>query len=439
MTNIATPKPKRNSKSEIFPKCRTLTGFLRRVTSNLMYGFRLKNGTPCPALNKHKLIQRYNERHYGEMWSVAEFEDHCLGKKTLYFFGNDDPRCPYTLVMIDIDVLKSKKLGSPEGARHLAEHYKALFPNSFWEPSTNDQGMHGYLLISKSDYTAGEVKKGMLNLQAYLRKEAEGYDVELVEVKGQPCVVAWTGREIDHLTYGQFAKLPRHATLEDMQSLEVIALWDLTHSPMFTEAKAPEADMKKEGSLSFDIIDAEGLKRLERFTTSYVCNRTLTVGKTRVMPVDFAILNAILLWKKRHPCKDGATPTKAIQFLWDELRKQGITDRAFDPQRYKVMRDYLSERGLIDVVDNRYWYRKDGKGQAMKWHISDAYEGLLSNIVEGEPSTSMKTGGDTGTDKYHRRWIECQGQGQQLIPVDATMPVRPKFWWDEYILDRLAA
>jgi hypothetical protein len=216
MNNIATSKPKRHTKSEIFPKCRKLTGFLRRVTSNLMHGFRLKNGTPCPALNKFKLIQRYNERHYGEMWSVAEFDEHCLGKKTLYFFGNDDPRLPYALIMIDIDVQKSMKVGSPEGARKLAEHYKTLFTNSYWERSTNGKGMHGYLLISKADYTAGEVKKGMMHLQAYLRKEAEGYDVELVEVKGQPCVVAWAGRDIDHLTYGQFAKLPRHATLGEL-------------------------------------------------------------------------------------------------------------------------------------------------------------------------------------------------------------------------------
>src|SRR6516165_8060668 len=51
--------------------------------------------------------------------------------------------------MIDIDVLKGKMLGSPEGARKFAAFLRTWFPNLYVEASTGGKGQHAYLLVRK--------------------------------------------------------------------------------------------------------------------------------------------------------------------------------------------------------------------------------------------------------------------------------------------------
>ena len=84
-----------NAKNKIFPNCRTITGFFRKVTSALMYGSKRNGPNPFPALNKNAFIERYNSRpknrRYGETPSKYEYEQHFKNDLTLYFFGNDDP------------------------------------------------------------------------------------------------------------------------------------------------------------------------------------------------------------------------------------------------------------------------------------------------------------------------------------------------------------
>ena len=56
--------------------------------------------------------------------------------------------------MIDVDVLKSKMLGSPEGARKFAAFLRTRFPNLYVEASTGGKGQHAYLLVRKLGHSA---------------------------------------------------------------------------------------------------------------------------------------------------------------------------------------------------------------------------------------------------------------------------------------------
>ena len=183
--NIAFTTRNCNAKKKEILKCRTATGFLRRVTSRLVYGRKKAKG-PRPVLPIDICIENFNRKGYGEQWNVYEFTQHQQGLETLYYFGSDDPRDKYTLVNIDIDVQKSQGLGTPEGAKQLAEHYKKLFPGVYFEPSTNGKGQHGYLLVEKDGITAENGKRGLKRLEDYLDHVAKDFDVEMVEVKGAP-------------------------------------------------------------------------------------------------------------------------------------------------------------------------------------------------------------------------------------------------------------
>jgi hypothetical protein len=237
MKSISLITGKCNTQKQKILKCRKVTGFLRRVTSRLVYGRKKAKG-PRPVLPIDICVENFNRKGYGEQWSVAEFEHHQQGLETLYYFGNDDPREPYILVNIDIDILKSQGLGTSEGARELAEHYKQLFPGVYFEPSTSGNSQHGYLLVEKEYYTSEVVKQGLKKLEAYLAEQAKGFDVEKVEIMGTPPQVRWAGREIDDMNYGKLAKLPRQATLDDLQNLHVIRMYDLIKTDKYKVQEA---------------------------------------------------------------------------------------------------------------------------------------------------------------------------------------------------------
>src|SRR5437868_3396365 len=111
--------------------------------------------------------------------------------------------------MIDIDVLKSQQKGTPEGARKFAEHLKKIWPDLYFEPSTNGKGIHCYFTLWKWQVGADCVNKALKRLEKWLRAEARktNADIELVEVKGTCPVIEYEDRKVKAIKYGTFAKI----------------------------------------------------------------------------------------------------------------------------------------------------------------------------------------------------------------------------------------
>ena len=87
-----------------------------------------------------------------------------------------------------------------------------LFPGLYLEPSTNGEGVHGYFILEKLGIKADLVRQALKNLERYLKKLAAsvGADIACVEVKGLPPSVQYDDKgNITHITFGQWAKLPR--------------------------------------------------------------------------------------------------------------------------------------------------------------------------------------------------------------------------------------
>ena len=83
-----------------------------------------------PSMTKEAFVGFYNERGHGKKLANYKLQDHFDRLKTYYYWSSPNKTAEYVLAMIDIDVLKSKMLGSPEGARKFAAFLRHGSPTS---------------------------------------------------------------------------------------------------------------------------------------------------------------------------------------------------------------------------------------------------------------------------------------------------------------------
>jgi hypothetical protein len=403
---------------------RTLTALLRSTTFSHVYGEKLPNGI-FPSLNKQEFMRRYNAGWFSRL-SNEDFHLHFQGEETFYFFGTPRIKAEYTLVMGDIDVLKAKGLGTPQGALAFVQYLKTTFwPDLYYERSTNGKGIHFYLLMKKADIGPHSVNQGIGQLERFLRYQADlvGADIEMVEVKGKCPEIAYDdyGR-ITRVKYGTFAKYPRQATLHDLQNTTVIDWRELcrVNGKYSVPAKAKKPTIH-EGSGSATIPDEFVAEHLEscRKTWLNLTGGEVIKGKRYVVAAeDAAVVMLIALWLQEHGTKDHRHSVRTTLAFWDDLHSRGLTDRSPNHHRVKTIRDYLSSRGCVDWLDNRYqppsgMGAKDGI--CCKWRLDEVFAVLL-----------MAGGDNVGT--------AFRGQGENLVPQmrllreEAELSMERLFW-----------
>jgi hypothetical protein len=87
-----------------------------------------------PSMTKETFIGFYNQQGHGKRLPNYKLQDHFDRLKTYYYFSGPNKTAEYALVMIDIDVLKRKMLGSPEGAKSLPHSCAPGSPASTSKP-----------------------------------------------------------------------------------------------------------------------------------------------------------------------------------------------------------------------------------------------------------------------------------------------------------------
>lgn len=305
---------------------------LRQTTYPLLYGVKTAVG-PRPSLAKERFVARYNYplfKHTIRKLANYDYAAQFSGDETLYFYGNPYWSAEKTLVMIDVDC---HKRGTLQGARRFAEYLQERWTGLAFEVSTNGNGVHAYVFLSKHKRTVQDVKAALRNFDKYLKLLAlEGeFDIENVEIKGLPPEIEYHKEGgITEITYGSLAKLPPTLTFEQLSA-------------------------------------------------------TTTFQTARDMAILLAILKA--LFNNRNP--EGTMPTERIKALWDVLYENGDVSRPWNHHRYKVMRDWLSEQGRLDWQDHRYCWGQGGeKGIACKWSLTpETYDSLLE--TEESKASSM--------------------------------------------------
>ncbi len=372
-------------------KTTDLIEMLRKTTFGQIYGEMTDYSGIRPSLTKNEFIQRRRCGFYLPKLSNVKFERHFSGKDSFYFFGNPNSSAPYTLAIIDIDVMKSKGKGSPEGAIAFAQHLKETWPGLCWEKSASGKGLGCPIFIRKDGRTAIEVNAMLRKLDRWLKAEASriGADIENVEIKGTLPIITYRNGSPEAIKFGQFARFPRSIKYADLSNAPVLSCeeWLLKE---FVEQKAAKIKMSS-GSTYRQVISDDELAAIPKYER--LCQRL--VGETdlkanarfTVTSHDFAIACVLLKFFKQNPNKDGSMPMRRAKMIWNSLFHDGKVLRPFNDRRWSRIRNWLSEKGHIDWVDERYQAPNPNtgfKGIACKWSITDEFCSVLNNIDKRE-------------------------------------------------------
>jgi hypothetical protein len=411
-------------------KYRTLTGFFRDCTFFTVFGEKTSVGVR-PSRTKQSFIYNWNKGRCWGGFSAADFLQHQLGKTTLYYFGTPWIGQEFSLAMIDIDCHHK---GTLQGAIKFAEFLKTNhFPDLKYETSTNGQGIHAYVLIQQIQLGCTALNQALNCLEKWLQTLTAGFDIELVEVKGHAPDIAWGDRnrdqrsQISSLRYGQFAKLPRNISLQDLINTQMISVDELrgrkyrvpdiespdiaSHDDQIRAAKCPSS-----GSIEGLFINQKELDRLPHYENIWM-NQTqgelLKASHWQVSAMDGAIFLMV-----RKALKEPNCPIKRIMAFWNRLYELGHVNRPFNHHRLKAIRDCLSMNGNIKWISNEYWhYGEDQtkKGRACQWTLGDKLLKLMEVTAEKKEeggASFMDTSIITDINMFQiPKWIrppECQ-------------------------------
>jgi hypothetical protein len=355
-----------------------------------------------PHLNMNEdVLAAFNR---GQWWRIdrltnADFDAHFLGEKTYYFTGGKGRR---VLVLIDVDC---KRSGTPEGAKAFCDFLsKSVFPNLYHEPSTNGRGRHGYFLLETFGLETAYFNGVLLQrLAPYLNHLAEDFDVEFVEIKGtSPCLV-WgeqPGR-LDDYKCGTLGKLPREVSrFSEWQNTTVVSVRMLEQLPDVRPHKASNnSGCSPCGSLTGSVVklhDLEDLPDCLKVAEPMLDGRALnTTGRHVVTAEDLGIFLLLGRCFTNNMNKDGTMPRARFEANWSQLYRDGRVSRPFCRKRFKVIRDFLSSRGLLDWEDHTYMVStvlnmsgRGTNGRACKWRFSVTLMEMLSP-ADASPSADV--------------------------------------------------
>ena len=379
-------------------KKKAIYRWLRERTSSVDYGFKY-NGHPIHCNTNEQVLDAFNGGNWLSRMKNEKFDDHFSGDKTFYWTGNGSPKFPETLLNIDIDCHKT---GSLAGAIAFAEFLRdTLFPNLYFEVSTNGNGVHGYIVIEKADLGATILNELSRRLQQHLRQilSTTNFDVQDVEIKGTCPVFVWGDKkgELQNYTSGTLAKFPREShRFEELRNTTRLSYLDLLKLPVVEKVKSVPSDMQAvrfeglpvAGSISGKVIGPEELAELDghyrKVAETLMEEHVLkTTGRTVATVEDLSIFLMLLRYFTKNMNRDGSLPYARFKGLWSSVFESGDVGRSFECKRFATLRNYLSSLGLLDWQDDKYTLGttdSEGnkhKGKASRWQASELLMSLL--------------------------------------------------------------
>jgi len=377
-----------------------------------------------------------------------DFGSHFMGLHTFYFTGNGRTSDPYTLVMIDIDCHRS---GTYEGAVAFVEFLRAKhFPNLYWEPSTNGNGVHAYVVVEKQGAGDVFVNKMLDRLQMFLRSvlKSNPFNIEMVEVKGHCPEIIWGKRkgEIKTVTFGQLGKIPRDAILrsEEFKNTTRLTCDQLMRLPVQEQSTKRRQGKRPPASVSGCFVSEEELAKSK--TTYLMLAKLLmdnhqlpTTNKSVVTAEDVALFVMFLRFFSENMNPDGSLPFARFEKFWNAVFESGDIDRGFQTNRFCVIRNYLSSLGLIEWEDASYKIGHvcaDGKrrgGKAAKWKASQKLLDLIGMVEMAEkegniPEVSAEAAGANreGGERTSFAITNITNHIQNLTPAPYSETIRPQ-------------
>ena len=310
--------------------------------------------------------------------------DHEQGRDTFYYTPRTSGQ---GLWGIDIDC---HGCGTADGAEQARALVAQWFPGIYTETSGGGIGAHGHVIVDYGDFWAEDIKPLWKSLCVALDQKcrSQGINIEKIEAKGLPSVVIVEKREISpNSKMGTLIRLPRNikAAMGTCRVTpdEIIRITDEIKALL--PATNPPTAITASTACSNCLCERDDIDRLEGFARKllYGYNSQIVLSnRVRVTVEDVAVALWITNFCKKKHNSAGHTPGNRIKALWNLLREQGVTDRAFDPKRWAWIRNMLSDYGYIDWQDATY-----SPGKAMEWEITDQLESVLDGLMH-----SLSTG-----------------------------------------------
>ncbi len=360
-----------------------------------------------------------NHRGFLHTLRNRHFDDHMKGTDTFYFQGNGQASAPETLVMIDIDCLKCLGLGSKEGAHEFAAHLKTThFPDLYFEPSTNGNGVHGYFVLHKLGLPAKTVNAQLRTFEKWLKQEARriGADIEGVEIKGTCPVFEYEDGKLVRVKAGTNGKLPRG----DLRATTHIDITDLAKF-VPVEEKVPIVCRSSHGSSwaswcpkAITPDDLADMPRLRAVAVMLGLPSQKCAGRVVVTVEDVAVFLLLLRFFTRNMNENGSLPWARFEALWTALYHAGDVGRAFNAKRFAAIRNHLSSLVVDGEVLLEWENETYSMGQACKWRAS---EKLMNMMEEEREDTSSTETTLTILDEYPRprpSWQAQRDENEQM-------------------------
>ena len=469
-TRPAEKRKKKRAKKKVTPE-----KWLRDRTSDLDYGVKLKKGEKKPVYENGtaKVTERLEgKRHYLDELNNFKYQQHWLGNETYYFMGTTRGKSGETLVKIDIDCHhKGTLAGAIKFAKFLQRKF---FHTLYWEISTNGNGVHAYFLLQTPDEKAtGFYRMQLKLLQSWLRTKTDGFDIELVEIKGLMPDVLWGKQKgkVDKLTLGVLAKLPREVDrFDEWQKTTKLTAKDIGKLVGPSVRKAAKKAKRKQAARASAKANSNATSNLPksvvrspapggggRLTPDTDSNKLVTGSCTSLPPapelIDFDVADSLiemygspkscagkvtnediaifLAITKLGPNEDGTMPSARIEAIWKSWAEADVVFRSYQPSRVAAIRNWLADHGELDDVDERYWFfpRHQERGRAMKWRLSDNILRMLGEIdghVMNEVRVEKECGGGETSFSLNPPSLKPVKMGWRPKAVIKTAP-----WLDE--------
>lgn len=359
--------------------------WIKEKISGIAYGEKTNSGVR-PNISKRNLIKK--DKLFVRRLPNYKILDHIKNEKTIYFYGNGRSRNEETLVMIDIDVNKNQKKGTQEGAILFAEYIKKeFFPNLYFESSTNGEGIHGYFILKKLNFSAQHVNKTLKNFENWIKTIADKTkaDIENVEIKGLCPELNYNNNKITNIKYGTLAKLPRDIENFSSTNNQYLSIQEIEKQYSLYKLKNKNKNLGSVSNKLFSKDDLDKLKGYKKVFNLLTNNHKLKARNHVVTDDDFSIALLILDFIRKNPNNDGSIPTERVKQLWKSLYKYHDVNRNWNHHRWKTIRDFLSLNNYINWKDNKYSFGDKNtkrKGIACKWELSQKFLLYVQNVLQ---------------------------------------------------------
>ena len=298
-----------------------------------------------------------------------------------------------SLLYFDIDTHDGQ--GSTADARIMAEVVRQHFPH-MPEFVVTDRGASGWLRVDTGGVSPEEYNRLVARLQTHLQsvQAAMGLDLTEVAVKGrvyQPTVVKGVCTAVKS---GDLLKAPPTIDWLEQPIVEAEVLREGRFDPWQPLEQLavvkPVAKRAATGSFVGRLLSEEqigNIGEVEKIVALHFGDRPTRAGKLLISNRDFAEL--LVTMTVLPPNKDGSNPYERHQKFHEAVYKEGDFKRAWRFEVYKVVRDYLSEKGAVAWVDERYKPAPKKAGQAMRWSLDEGLVGLVKDSLNNNNQYTM--------------------------------------------------